>query len=142
MKSLLSSFLGGFSFAIGLGFSGMTNPKNIIGFLNLGSEWQPALIFVMGGALMVHLMTYRWIAQRKSPLFDGHFHTPTRKDLTAPLIVGSILFGMGWGLAGYCPGPAVVALATGQGSAVVFVLFMIIGMYSIRFLPSAFKKGM
>jgi uncharacterized protein len=99
----ISTFVAGLLFAIGLGLAGMTQPQKIISFLDVTGRWDPSLMFVMGGALAVHLISYRWITRRKSPLFDTSFHIPKRTDLDLKLIGGSALFGIGWGLSGYCP---------------------------------------
>lgn len=131
-KPDLSSFAVGFLFAIGLGVSGMTQPKKVIGFLDLFGEWDPSLIFVMLGAILVHLVLYRIIRKRNAPLFSESWHIPTKKEITRRLIVGSLIFGLGWGIAGYCPGPALVSLATFTLRPALFVLFMLIGMKTFQ----------
>lgn len=123
----LISFAVGFTFAIGLAIAGMTQPQKIIAFLDPWS-WDPSLIFVMAGAVAVHAITYPMIRRRPSPLLDHHWHVPTRKDLSARLIVGSALFGIGWGLGGYCPGPGLASLSGGSTSAIAFVGAMLAGM--------------
>lgn len=123
-----SSFLAGLLFALGLGIAGMTQPQKIIGFLDVTGQWDPSLLSVMGGALLVHLITYRLIIQRKSPLFDSCFHIPQKRNLEIKLLGGSALFGIGWGLSGFCPGPAIVALAGFQSETLTFVGSMILGM--------------
>jgi len=128
MSRLIASFVGGLVFALGLGVSGMTDANKVIGFLNLAGDWDPSLAFVMVGAIGVHLLLYRSILKRKSPLFADCFHVPTRRDINPKLVGGSALFGMGWGLGGFCPGPGLVSLM-GYGSApAVFVVFMLGGM--------------
>lgn len=126
-KQSAISFAVGLIFAIGLTFSGMTQPQKIIGFLN-PFAWDPALLFVMIGAVGVHMITYPLIRKRTSPILDTKWHVPTRNDVTARLILGSALFGIGWGLGGYCPGPGVTSMASGDLRAVVFVGAMIVGM--------------
>lgn len=121
------SFAVGFIFAIGLAISGMTQPQKVISFLNPWS-WDPSLLFVMFGAIGVHLISYPLIRRRPSPLLDTQWHVPTRKDITARLVLGSALFGIGWGLAGFCPGPALTSLATGDLRVLAFVGAMIVGM--------------
>ena len=121
------AFLVGLLFAIGLAFSGMTQPQKVIGFLDI-MHWDPSLIFVMVGAIVVHSLSYPLIRKRKTPLLDTKWHVPTRKDITARLVIGSLLFGVGWGLAGYCPGPALSSIGTGDIRALSFVFFMLLGM--------------
>jgi len=133
-----TSFAAGFIFAMGLALSGMTRPEKIIGFLN-PSQWDPSLVFVMVGALGVHLLTYRMVRRRATPLLDTKWHVPNRKDLTARLFLGSAIFGMGWGLGGFCPGPGVTSLAFGDPRALIFVGAMLVGMILFkrteRYLP-------
>ena len=135
MSRLIAAFIGGFIFALGLGLSGMTDANKVIGFLNLAGDWDPSLAFVMVGAIGVHLSLFRLIARRPSPLFSDTFHLPTRRDITSRLVVGAGLFGIGWGLGGFCPGPGIVSLAGGS-SAVIFVIFMLIGMLTYKLLHS------
>ena len=128
MTRLFAAFVGGFVFALGLGISGMTDANKVIGFLNLAGDWDPSLAFVMVGAIGVHLSLYRLILRRQSPLFADRFHIPTRRDISPSLVGGAALFGVGWGLGGFCPGPGLVSLAGFGSSAVVFVVFMLSGM--------------
>lgn len=121
------SFAVGFIFAIGLAISGMTQPQKIIGFLNPW-EWDPSLLFVMIGAVGVHIVAYPLVRKRTSPLLETKWHVPTRKDVTARLVFGAILFGIGWGLGGFCPGPGVTSLASGDLRAFLFVGAMMVGM--------------
>lgn len=128
MKVVLSSFFVGLLFALGLGLSGMTQADKVIGFLNLAGGWDPSLALVMVGAIGVHMATFRFIVKRPSPVFGGRFGIPTRSDIDARLVVGAGLFGVGWALGGYCPGPGLVSSATGGGHALVFVGTMTGGM--------------
>lgn len=132
------SFLVGAIFALGLGLSGMTQPQKVIGFLDPFS-WDPSLIFVMVGAISVHAVLYPLVLRRRSPLIDIQWHVPTRNDITVRLVAGSAIFGIGWGLGGFCPGPGVTSLVTGDLRAVVFVSAMIAGMllfnWSEKYLP-------
>jgi uncharacterized protein len=128
MSRLVASFLGGLLFALGLGVSGMTDANKVIGFLDLSGDWDPSLAFVMAGAIGVHLILYRLILRRQSPLFGDRFQIPTRRDITPQLVGGAALFGVGWGLGGFCPGPGLVSLAGFGSSAAVFVLSMLSGM--------------
>lgn len=121
------SFAVGFIFAIGLSFSGMTQPQKIIGFLNPW-DWDPSLLFVMIGAIGIHMIAFPLVRKRTTPLLDTRWHIPTRKDISTRLVLGSALFGIGWGLGGFCPGPGVTSLATGDFRAILFVGAMVIGM--------------
>ncbi|WP_462321240.1 DUF6691 family protein [Halochromatium sp.] len=132
MLGYLAVFLSGTLFAIGLGVSGMTLPQKVIGFLDLGGDWDASLAFVMIGSAGVYLIFYRWIKQRSSPLFDTEFHIPTRNDIDQRLLVGAALFGIGWGLVGFCPGPAMTALVSGHPEALIFFTAMVTGMYAHR----------
>jgi len=104
----------GLVFGLGLTVSGMMNPAKVIGFLDVAGDWDPTLVFVMGGALLVTLPGYRAILKGRRPVLANSFSLPTKKSLDAPLILGSALFGVGWGLVGFCPGPAVAALGLGS----------------------------
>lgn len=132
MSRLLAAFMGGLVFAVGLGVSGMTDANKVIGFLNLAGEWDPSLAFVMVGAIGVHLALYRLILRRQSPLYCDAFHVPTRRDISPQLVGGAAMFGVGWGLGGFCPGPGLVSLAGLGSSAAVFVMFMLAGMMGHR----------
>ena len=125
---LLSAFLIGLVFGIGLLVSGMTDPSQVIGFLNVLGPWNPNLALVMAGALAVGLVAFGLAGRRQSSLLGGPMHWPTRRDLNPALIWGSLAFGAGWGLGGFCPGPALVALGMGEPKAIVFVISMLLGM--------------
>lgn len=127
MKARLSAGLAGILFGIGLAISGMTKPDKVVGFLDLFGAWDASLAFVMAGAVAVHLVLYRLITRRAHPLFDTRFHLPTRKDLDGRLLLGAGLFGVGWALAGYCPGPGLVSGASGALPALVFVAGLVFG---------------
>jgi uncharacterized membrane protein YedE/YeeE len=126
---LISAFVTGLVFAIGLGISGMTDTTKVIGFLTLNTEWNPALMLVMGGAIAVHAVVYRVVTKRSSPLFTESFSIPSRKDINGQLIGGAVLFGLGWGLGGVCPGPGLVSLFGGDTEMYVFVGMMAVGMF-------------
>lgn len=128
MKHAAVSFLVGLLFAIGLGISGMTQPQKVIGFLDLTGAWDPSLIFVMAGAVGLHFVTYRLVRKKSTPLLDKHWHVPTSKEVSPQLVVGAVMFGVGWGLAGYCPGPALTSVAGLSSNALIFVTSMIVGM--------------
>ena len=122
------AFLAGLLFGLGLIVSGMTDPSKIIGFLDITGAWDPSLAFVMGGAVLVGVVAFRFARRRTASFLGGAMHIPSARHIDRPLMLGSLSFGVGWGLAGYCPGPAVVALGSGQDQAVVFVVAMIAGM--------------
>ncbi|MFT6398796.1 MAG: putative membrane protein YedE/YeeE [Bradymonadia bacterium] len=128
--STLTPALAGFIFAIGLGIAGMTDANKVISFLDLGGSWDPSLGFVMVGAIAVHMLLFRVIVRRPSPVYEGHFRIPTRQDIDLRLIGGAAIFGAGWGLGGFCPGPGIVSSVTGAAAAVVFVAAMLGGMIS------------
>lgn len=136
MTSSLSSFLAGIVFAVGLGISGMTQPAKVVGFLDLMGNWDPSLAFVMFGAIAVHALAYRLIRSRPTPIFAPAFAVPTRQDFDLRLVSGAVLFGIGWGLGGFCPGPAVTSLPSGHVSVLLFVVAMVAGMYLYTLVDS------
>lgn len=121
--------LAGGLFGAGLLLSGMTRPARVVGFLDVLGDWDPSLAFVMVGAVAIYGLTYRKLRTRSHPWFDVRFHLPTRRDLDPQLIAGAAIFGVGWGLAGICPGPGLVAAASGAASTIGFVAAMLLGMY-------------
>lgn len=124
--------LSGVVFGAGLALGGMTDPARVRGFLDLFGNWDPTLAFVMGGAVLVMVITWLFQPRLRQPLFAKEFSLPTRKDLTPRLIGGSALFGIGWGIAGLCPGPGIAALAIEPLSAVIFIAAMLAGMAIIH----------
>ncbi|MEO7730294.1 MAG: DUF6691 family protein [Kofleriaceae bacterium] len=128
VMSIVLATASGALFGAGLLISGMTQPAKVIGFLDVTGAWDPSLAFVIGGAVAVYSVLFRVTRRRGDPWFDVKFHLPTRNDIDFPLIAGAALFGIGWGLGGLCPGPGLVAAASGSLSALVFVASMIIGM--------------
>ena len=129
-KSNIALFICGILFSIGLGISGMTQPQKVIGFLDVFGEWDLSLVFVMFGAVLSYLILQLWIQRNFSiPVLGGSFQITTRKDLDRSLIIGALLFGSGWGLGGYCPGPAITSLGSGSLNALLFVVAMGIGMF-------------
>lgn len=128
MKNSIASFVVGIIFALGLGISGMTQPQKVVGFLDVFGNWDPSLMFVMIGAISVHFVAYRIIRKRNSPMLSPTWDVPDRKDITPALIIGAFIFGIGWGLGGYCPGPAIASLASFDLRPVIFVVAMIVGM--------------
>jgi len=118
----------GLVFGLGLAVSGMMDPARVIGFLDVAGDWDPTLAFVMGGALLVAVPAYRFIPRRGRPLLEEEFSLPEKKAIDTPLVGGSALFGVGWGLVGFCPGPAIAALGTGFVPVFAFVAAMLAGM--------------
>lgn len=121
-------FLVGLLFGVGLLLSGMTDPGKVIGFLDLLGHWDPSLAFVMGGAICVGFFAFAVAKRRTTTFLGGALHMPTSRDIDARLVAGSLIFGVGWGLAGFCPGPAIVSVGAGNLKALVFVLSMLAGM--------------
>lgn len=128
MKSMVVNFAAGLLFAVGLGVAGMTNPSKVVGFLDVFGDWDASLAFVMVGGIAVYGILSRIFTKRAMPLFDTRFHLPSRKDIDLRLVLGAGIFGVGWALAGYCPGPGLVTAASGVASAGVFVISMALGM--------------
>ncbi len=126
LPNALSGLLAGFLFGIGLAVSQMTNPEKVLAFLDIFGGWDPSLMFTMGGALVVTAIGFRVVLHR-GPVFSEKLHLPTSKDIDSRLLTGAALFGVGWGIAGYCPGPAVAGLAINPAETVVFILAMIAG---------------
>ena len=124
----LSAFAAGLVFGIGLILSGMTDPGKVIGFLDLAGRWDPSLAFVMGGAIVVGTFAFALAGRRGRTFLGGALQLPARRDIDARLVSGSVVFGIGWGLAGFCPGPALVALGAGIDQAALFVAAMLAGM--------------
>jgi uncharacterized membrane protein YedE/YeeE len=131
MKMLLGALLSGLVFGFGLVISGMTQPARVLGFLDIFGVWDPTLAFVMGAALAVSLPGFYFARRRERPLLTARFRWPTRSEIDAPLIGGAALFGIGWGLVGLCPGPAIVNLATFLPQIIVFVVAMGAGMLAL-----------
>lgn len=130
----LSEFTVGLLFGLGLILSGMTDPRKVLGFLDLAGDWDPSLALVMGGAIAVGVLAFALAKRRGSSLLGSPLHLPTNTRLDRRLILGSLAFGIGWGMAGLCPGPAMVSMAAGQGKALLFVLAMLAGMRLFDFL--------
>lgn len=127
-RALFTAFLTGLIFGAGLILSGMVNPAKVLAFLDLAGAWDPSLALVMGGAIAVALPAFLFLKGRTQTVFAEPLQLPTRQDIDARLILGSLGFGVGWGLAGFCPGPALVAVGALKSEAVVFVLAMLAGM--------------
>lgn len=121
-------FIIGLIFGLGLILSGMSNPTKVLGFLDLAGAWDPSLAFVMGGAILVGLVAFQVARKRTQTFLGGALKLPTAKDIDKRLVLGSLTFGAGWGLAGFCPGPALVSLGSGEVKAFIFVAAMLVGM--------------
>ncbi len=136
MGRVLAGLFAGLLFGAGLSLSGMINPAKVVAFLDIAGPWDPSLAFVMIGAVVVTAVGYRVSFLRMRPLFETTFRLPTRTDLDARLLGGAVLFGIGWGLAGYCPGPALAGLGFRRIETVVFVVTMLIGMMLARHIDA------
>lgn len=134
MKAILSALAAGLVFGLGLIVSGMVNPAKVLNFLDIAGTWDPSLAFVMAGAAGTVFIGYRFVLKRDKPLFEDRFNLPAATRIDARLITGSALFGLGWGLVGFCPGPALTALGTGLEPALIFVAAMLTGMAGWRWL--------
>lgn len=125
----LVTFLTGVTFALGLGVSGMTQPQKVLAFLNLRGDWDPSLLLVLVSAVLTYYFSFKLIRKRGAPVLADQFNLPTSRKIDRDLVLGALLFGLGWGLAGFCPGPALTMLVTGHYSVLVFVLAMTVGMF-------------
>jgi uncharacterized membrane protein YedE/YeeE len=138
--TVIAQFFIGLIFGLGLVLSGMSDPAKVLNFLDLagiGSQsWDPSLALVMAGAVAVTFVGYQWVLKRPGPLFGEKFHLPTSRELDVRIVAGPAIFGVGWGLAGFCPGPALTALGFGTRAAVIFVIAMIAGMLLARWLAN------
>jgi uncharacterized membrane protein YedE/YeeE len=126
----------GFVFGLGLVISGMSNPAKVLNFLDLFGTWDPSLAFVMAGAVVVTFIGYRLVLTRQAPLLGGRFDLPTRRDIDPRLLAGAALFGVGWGLGGFCPGPALTAVPLGATGTLYFFPAMLLGMWLARMVPA------
>jgi len=134
MSRILAAFFAGALFGIGLVVGRMSDPNVVTNFLDLFGNFDPSLLFVMLGAMGTTLVLFRFVLRRDRPLLDADFHLPTKRSLDAPLIIGAAIFGIGWGLSGYCPGPVLVGAAGGVESALWFVPAMLVGGVAQRVL--------
>lgn len=142
MKSVLASLLAGLLFGAGLLVSGMTQADKVINFLDLSDAWDPSLALVMVGAIGFHAVAYALIRRRTAPLLEGRFGIPTRRDIDGRLVAGSALFGVGWALGGFCPGPGLVSSASLAPQAMVFVAALVGGMFAFRLLDPVLQRVM
>lgn len=134
MRACVGALLAGLVFGLGLAVSGMVNPAKVQGFLDLAGAWDPTLAFVMAGALATTMAGYRVVLRRRGPLLGGAFALPRARTIDRPLVLGALLFGIGWGLAGFCPGPAIASLAFVRSGSFLFVAAMAAGMGLDRWL--------
>lgn len=134
---LFTTYLFGLIFGIGIALSGMANPAKVLNFFDIAGSWDPSLAFVMGGALIVTAIGYRLAFRRGQPVLAASFSLPTRKDIDTRLVGGAALFGIGWGIAGFCPGGAIPALGTGTPDVFLFVAAMIGGMFIARWVSKS-----
>lgn len=136
---IFSGLVAGLIFGLGLVVSGMANPAKVLNFLDLFGVWDPSLAFVMGGAIAIALPGFKIAGSRAKPLFAEIFQMPTKSEFDMPLIIGAIFFGIGWGIGGFCPGPAMTAIFFAAKGTFVFVPAMIIGMWIAKFAISRKK---
>lgn len=138
---ILVALVAGLIFGIGLIVSGMTNPAKVQNFLDLFGSWDPSLAFVMGGAIVVASTGYRLVVRRDKPLFTSSFSMPTRTDIDFPLVAGTAIFGVGWGIGGFCPGPALTSLAGFAPGTLFFLISMLAGMGLARLVKDRIKPA-
>lgn len=130
----------GLLFGLGLGLSQMVDRQRVLGFLDLAGQWDPALLFVLGGAVCVTVVAFRFVLRLPHPLLAARFELPTRKDIDRPLVLGAAIFGIGWGIAGYCPGPAWTSLAFAGWNPVLFILAFFAGSLTYQSLSGAARQ--
>jgi uncharacterized membrane protein YedE/YeeE len=137
MMQLLTAFIVGLVFGIGLILAGMTDPAKVQGFLDLAGDWDPSLAFVMGGAILVGAVGFRFARGRQRALLGGAMRLPTAGTIDRRLVLGGLTFGIGWGLAGFCPGPALASLASGRSEPLIFAAAMVAGMALFELIERA-----
>ncbi len=142
MRELIAGLSTGFIFGLGLCLSGMTDPAVVQGFLDLAGAWDPTLVFVMAGGVAVTFIGYRFVLRRKQPLWAPKFPSPVSGTVDTSLLSGAAIFGIGWGLAGYCPGPVIVSLASGRRAVILFVVAMLAGMIGVRWMRMSRAAGL
>jgi uncharacterized membrane protein YedE/YeeE len=135
-KQNIVALLSGLLFGLGLAVSQMIDRERVLGFLDVVGKWDATLIFVLGGAVGVTVISFRFILLLKHPLFDRQFYLPTRNDIDRKLILGAVIFGIGWGISGFCPGPAVVSLVQLSLNPIIFILAFISGSFAGKFLKN------
>lgn len=140
MKAFVAALMAGLLFGLGLGVAGMTQADKVINFLDLTDKWDPSLALVMVGGIGAHLIVYRLILRRSSPIFGSSFGIPTRVDIDPRLVGGAALFGVGWGLGGYCPGPGLVSIGSLGVNAVAFVAMLTVGMVGFNLVEAQLSR--
>jgi uncharacterized membrane protein YedE/YeeE len=141
---ILVNLAAGLIFGVGLVVSGMANPAKVLNFLDVAGSWDPSLAFVMLAAIAVTATGYRFVLRRPKPLLERSFHLPVENEIDQPLVIGSAIFGLGWGLVGFCPGPAIASLGLAATGTLVFVPTMLIGIAAaslVRKRPSEIKEA-
>ena len=141
LERTLLAVASGLLFGAGLAISDMINPARVLAFLDVAGAWDPTLAFVLGGALVPSAAAYLVKRRMESPVLEKRFHVPSNRTIDTPLVTGAVIFGLGWGLVGLCPGPAIAALVTLKWQAFVFVIAMIAGMAAYRFMPERLVKA-
>ena len=141
MMRIFMGFLSGLVFGVGLLLSGMANPAKVLNFLDVFGTWDPSLAFVMGGASVTAFIGYRLVWRQSVPLLDPRFEIPSRRDIDPALLMGAAIFGVGWGIGGFCPGPAWTALAFGAPGTLIFLPAMLIGILAGSRLKSNMSQG-
>jgi uncharacterized membrane protein YedE/YeeE len=131
---MVMGYIAGMLFGLGLAVSGMTDPARVLGFLDIAGAWDPTLMFVLGGAVVTSFIGYRLVFKRAAPLFGERFQLPTKKDLDANLLGGAAIFGIGWGLSGYCPGPAIASIGGLSLPLAAMLIAMVVGWFAARML--------
>jgi uncharacterized membrane protein YedE/YeeE len=138
---LIATYLIGLIFGTGIAISGMANPAKVLNFFDVAGIWDPSLIFVMGGALVTTFIGYKLVFGRKAPVFEARFSVPASRTIDAKLVGGSALFGVGWGIAGFCPGGALPALGTGRWEVFAFAAALMAGIFLARFLQISASRA-
>jgi uncharacterized membrane protein YedE/YeeE len=133
---LIAIYLIGVIFGVGISISGMANPAKVINFFDIAGTWDPSLIFVMGGALVTTFVGYKLVFGRAAPVFEDSFNVPKSRTIDARLIGGSAVFGIGWGISGFCPGGALPALGTGRWEVFTFTAALVAGIFLAKFIQS------
>lgn len=127
MKKLFVALFSGLLFGFGLALAGMTDPQKVLGFLDITGDWDASLMLVLGGAVAVTALCFRLVLRRKAPVLDSNFHLPHKTAVDKSLVIGSVLFGIGWGISGYCPGPGIALLAAPGRETLIFLPAMLAG---------------
>lgn len=140
MKENAIALLAGLLFGLGLGLSQMINRDRVLGFLDVSGVWDPTLLFVLGGAVTVTVIAFRFVLRLSQPILVDKFQLPTKKDIDKPLIIGAAIFGIGWGIAGYCPGPGITALVLGIWNPILFMVAFLIGSLTYKWYSSESKQ--